>query len=80
VFHHRDTQALTDIQPIPKQVDLLIGPEGGLSENEIKTALGKGFKACTLGGRVFRTETAPVAALGVLQWLWGDFNAQGNEP
>ncbi len=80
VFHHRDTQALTDIQPIPKQVDLLIGPEGGLSESEIKTALGKGFKACTLGGRVFRTETAPVAALSVLQWLWGDFNAQGNEP
>lgn len=73
VLHHRDTQDLTSIQPPPSKVTLLIGPEGGLTAEEIDYAKQQGFQACTLGPRVFRTETAPVAALSVLQWLWGDF-------
>jgi 16S rRNA (uracil1498-N3)-methyltransferase len=73
VFHHRDTQNLTQIQNTPKHVNLLIGPEGGLSDDEIKRARERGFLACTFGPRVMRTETAPVACLSVLQWLWGDF-------
>lgn len=52
---------------------LLIGPEGGLSEAEIILAQQQGFIPWQLGPRVFRTETAPVAALAVLQWLYGDF-------
>ena len=74
VFHHRDTQNLTKIQTPPSQVNLLIGPEGGLSETEIEQAKQANFIACTFGPRVMRTETAPVACLSVLQWLWGDFN------
>ncbi len=73
VFHHRDTQTLTAIQNRPELVNLLIGPEGGLSESEIELARNAGFIACTFGPRVMRTETAPVACLSVLQWLWGDF-------
>lgn len=73
VLHHRDTQDLKSIQPRPSKVTLLIGPEGGLTAEEIDNAKQQGFQACTLGPRVFRTETAPVAALAVLQWLWGDF-------
>lgn len=73
VLHHRDTQNLKDISPAPDQVNLLIGPEGGLSEEEIKLAMDQGFKSTTLGPRVFRTETAPVAALSIIHWLWGDF-------
>lgn len=73
VLHHRDTQDLAHIEPKPAKVLLLIGPEGGLTSEEIVCAQRQGFKACTLGPRVFRTETAPVAALAVLQWLWGDF-------
>lgn len=73
VLHHRDTQDLKSIHPQPTNVTLLIGPEGGLSTEEIEMAKNTGYKACTLGPRVFRTETAPVAALAVLQWLWGDF-------
>ena len=73
VLHHRDTQDLASIQPPPEKVTLLIGPEGGLTSEEIDAAKQCGFKACTLGPRVFRTETAPVASLAVLQWLWGDF-------
>ncbi|MEC8429079.1 MAG: RsmE family RNA methyltransferase, partial [Pseudomonadota bacterium] len=48
------------------------GPEGGLSENEIEQAMNQGFAPLTLGPRVLRTETAPLAAISVMQYLWGD--------
>lgn len=51
---------------------LLIGPEGGLTRDEVTMAERKGFKALTLGPRILRTETAPVAALAILQALFGD--------
>lgn len=57
----------------PASVALLIGPEGGLSEAEIAAAEAAGFRPWQLGPRVLRTETAPVAALAVLQWLLGDY-------
>jgi len=53
-------------------VALLIGPEGGLTADEVATARQNGFAALTLGPRVLRTETAPVAALAVLQSRYGD--------
>lgn len=76
VFHHRDTQNLTQIQTPPSHVNLLIGPEGGLTSSEIEQARQANFLACTFGPRVMRTETAPVACLSVLQWLWGDYKSQ----
>jgi 16S rRNA (uracil1498-N3)-methyltransferase len=57
----------------PASVALLVGPEGGLSAAEIAAANRAGFRNWRLGARVFRTETAPVAALSVLQWTYGDF-------
>ncbi len=71
VLHHRSEVAL-NAHPQPESVSLLVGPEGGLSEQEIQRALTKGFKPLTLGPRVLRTETAPLAALAVLQSHWGD--------
>jgi len=73
VLHHRDTQKLTDIQTPPEHVNLLIGPEGGLNQSEIERATQASFIPSTFGPRVMRTETAPVACLSILQWLWGDF-------
>lgn len=72
VLHHRDSKTLPTEQK-PQSVTLLIGPEGGLSESEIAQALAKNFNALTLGPRVLRTETAPVAAISLVQYLWGDF-------
>jgi len=72
VLHHRDSKTLPAEQK-PQSVTLLIGPEGGLSESEIELALAKNFNALTLGPRVLRTETAPVAAISLVQYLWGDF-------
>lgn len=71
VLHHRTEKSLASQQP-PASICLLIGPEGGLSELEIQQAEAAGFNALALGPRVFRTETAPIAAISVLQYLWGD--------
>jgi 16S rRNA (uracil1498-N3)-methyltransferase len=54
---------------------LLIGPEGGLADNEVKHAQANQFIACRLGARVMRTETAGLAALAALQAIAGDFAA-----
>lgn len=51
---------------------LLIGPEGGFSEKEIDWAQCNDFRIVSLGSRILRTETAPVAALAILQHKYGD--------
>ena len=53
-------------------IALLIGPEGGLSDDEITQAQSQGFQSMVLGPRVLRTETAAIAALSVLQAVCGD--------
>jgi 16S rRNA (uracil1498-N3)-methyltransferase len=55
-------------------VEMLVGPEGGLSERERDLAAHKGFEGVGLGPRVLRTETAPLAALATINALWGDFS------
>ena len=52
---------------------LLIGPEGGLADNERQLARANGFSAYRLGPRILRTETAGLAALAALQAMAGDF-------
>lgn len=56
---------LAGIQP---ELAFLIGPEGGLSENEITQANQAGFINWCIGDRVLRTETAPVVALSILNY------------
>jgi 16S rRNA (uracil1498-N3)-methyltransferase len=51
---------------------LLIGPEGGLSEQEIYTCEQTGFESVNLGPRILRTETAALASISILQALFGD--------
>jgi 16S rRNA (uracil1498-N3)-methyltransferase len=59
-------------QPLSSSVAILIGPEGGLSEDELARADKSGFTSVSLGPRILRTETAPVAALAVVQHLLGN--------
>jgi 16S rRNA (uracil1498-N3)-methyltransferase len=54
-------------------IELLVGPEGGLTDEEADAALGAGCRAVRLGPRILRTETAPLAALSALNVLWGDW-------
>ena len=53
---------------VSKDLALLIGPEGGLSEAEINAANAAGFENWCIGSRVLRTETAPVVALAILNY------------
>jgi len=71
VLHHRNTTSPSTIER-PLSLALMIGPEGGLSDAEIAQAHEAGFKSLALGPRVLRTETAPIAALAIMQQLWGD--------
>ncbi len=57
----------------PASVSILIGPEGGLSGEEIVAAEKTGFIAIRFGNRILRTETAPIVAISLLQAHWGDF-------
>ena len=52
---------------------LMVGPEGGLSPDEISAAQRRGFQSIRLGPRVLRTETAALVALAAIQLRWGDF-------
>jgi 16S rRNA (uracil1498-N3)-methyltransferase len=72
VLHHRDSKGLPK-DKTTSSVALLIGPEGGLDDDEIAQAIAQNFSPLTLGPRVLRTETAPVAAISLVQYLWGDF-------
>lgn len=69
---HPDAATPLGQRQAPDSVALLIGPEGGLEEAEIERARAAGFESLQLGPRVLRTETAPVAALTLLHYLWGD--------
>ncbi|WP_067515672.1 16S rRNA (uracil(1498)-N(3))-methyltransferase [Endozoicomonas ascidiicola] len=72
VLHHRTKEQLSGYEA-PDSVSLLIGPEGGLTADEIVMAEQKQFNPLALGPRVLRTETAPVVAISLMQYLWGDY-------
>ena len=54
-------------------VELLVGPEGGFSDRELDLAATTGCESVSIGPRVLRAETAPLAALAAMHALWGDF-------
>ncbi|HGO7079525.1 TPA: 16S rRNA (uracil(1498)-N(3))-methyltransferase [Neisseria meningitidis] len=64
---------LGDIRQPSGAIVFMVGPEGGWTEQEEQQAFEAGFQAVTLGKRILRTETAPLAALAAMQTLWGDF-------
>jgi 16S rRNA (uracil1498-N3)-methyltransferase len=53
-------------------ITLLVGPEGGLDDNEREAAYAAGFRGIRLGPRTLRTETAAVAGVTAVQLRWGD--------
>lgn len=71
VLHHR-ADAIEWQGSTPGSIALLVGPEGGLSSEEISLAEQAGYQSLRLGPRIMRTETAPLAAIAILQAQWGD--------
>ena len=56
----------------PAAVAIAIGPEGGFTDEEAAAAEAAGFVAVGLGPRILRTETAALAALAILDFVFGD--------
>jgi 16S rRNA (uracil1498-N3)-methyltransferase len=67
-------KVLSEIKNESHQIILLIGPEGGFSKKEVTVAVDNGFVEVSLGPRILRTETAPLAALSIIQYELGDIN------
>ena len=72
ILHTRDQKPLSELSN-PQSIALLVGPEGGFTDDEVELCIQQGFSGLTLGPRILRTETAALAALSLFQYLWGDF-------
>lgn len=57
----------------PKSICIFIGPEGGFDPAEVELARENGFSVVSMGPRIMRTETAPLAALSVVMYELGDW-------
>jgi len=55
-----------------RSVALLVGPEGGFSEDEVKEAERAGFVRAGLGARILRVETAAIAAVSMVMYHFGN--------
>ena len=59
--------------PSVKNIDIMVGPEGGFTEEELNQTIKSNFVPIGLGPRILRTETAPLSILSILQYKYGDF-------
>jgi len=76
VFWENESKSInsTIVQPDRhyRKIYAMLGPEGGFTEQEIKSARDSGFVIASLGPRILRAETATVVACALLQYLFGD--------
>lgn len=73
VLDPNSSTQLKNVNIVKDSVSLLVGPEGGLTENEIAAAKNNSFVGISMGPRILRTETAALASISAIQTLWGDF-------
>ena len=67
VLHEEAAEPLTTLAvPAEGEVLLVVGPEGGIGEEELEALVDAGARPCRLGPHVLRTSTAGVAAISVL--------------
>lgn len=64
--------SIKDLQPQNQDFVILIGPEGGFSEQEVEKAIEQAYLAVGLGPRILRTETAAITTISLLQAVFGD--------
>lgn len=78
IFFYEDggetiSHILTDSQKL-ETMSIFIGPEGGFSLDEVNKLTSNGIFPVTLGERILRTETAPIAALAIIMYITGNMN------
>jgi len=74
ILHPHHGRAWFDYEKPVQPIRLIVGPEGGFSEDEVARMLAHGFLPLKFGPRVLRSETAAIAGLSVLQAVWGDLH------
>lgn len=75
LFYEGGGEPLTKIvSPKTRRLSIVIGPEGGFAPEEVEFAKSLGVKTATLGPRILRTETAPIAALSAIMLLTGNMD------
>ena len=76
ILYEKQGKNLKDIlrQYQPRKIHVVVGPEGGFTEEEVRLAKEKGFIPIKLGQRILRTETAAITIAGILQYELGDLN------
>jgi 16S rRNA (uracil1498-N3)-methyltransferase len=69
-----DVEPVSAMRDMPRPGDamLFVGPEGGWTEPEWSAAAAHGIRLVSLGARTLRADAVPVAAISVLQFIWGD--------
>jgi 16S rRNA (uracil1498-N3)-methyltransferase len=75
LFWEEETRTRLKDVPDPgsaRTAAVLTGPEGGFTRAEVAVARQCGFVSVSLGPRILRAETAPLAVLALLQYRWGD--------
>ena len=72
-LYHASELSFKDLKKSPTNYTILVGPEGGLTQIEVKLSEKYGFIPIKLGPRTLRTETAALVAISILQSKWGDF-------
>jgi 16S rRNA (uracil1498-N3)-methyltransferase len=77
VFWEEEAEPLSAIAaqiegPNPGKIMIMIGPEGGFSDQEVQKAKAAGFVPAGLGPRILRAQTATLAACAISQYIFGD--------
>jgi 16S rRNA (uracil1498-N3)-methyltransferase len=69
-----DGEPISTVQTIatPRDAAVLVGPEGGWTEQECALARGRGVRLVSLGQRTLRADAVAVAAISILQFVWRD--------
>ncbi|PKN69145.1 MAG: hypothetical protein CVU54_11585 [Deltaproteobacteria bacterium HGW-Deltaproteobacteria-12] len=62
-----------------KNIFIIVGPEGGLSKDEISQARKVGFTSVSLGKQILKVETAALAIISIIQYEKGIFSSKGGE-
>jgi 16S rRNA (uracil1498-N3)-methyltransferase len=68
------------LRPYPSSVNRfigMVGPEGGFSEEELNMAKEAGFRPVSMGRSIFRSETAAIILVALVQYEWGDLGIPG---
>jgi len=75
----QEIQNLKQLNKNDLKIGILIGPEGGISKEEIESVLQAGAKTITLGKRILRTETVAFVMASILQYELGDLGGNTKE-